>query len=112
MTKCSPGSPSSETLFDVPAKQSQREQLTAKMGEPGFWDNPEKAQQVINQLKPLNGLLKPYEELEATAGEVRTMAELAEEDPSFEEELTRELGPFEKRLAEFDRSPGHARWPT
>jgi peptide chain release factor 2 len=72
------------------------------MGEPGFWDSQEKAQGVINQLKPLNGLLKPYEELEQAAGEIQTLAELAEEDAGLEEELGRELGPFEKRLADFE----------
>jgi peptide chain release factor 2 len=72
------------------------------MGEPNFWDNSEKAQQVINQLKPLNGLLKPYEEMSAQAGEVQTMAELAEEDADLEAELERELGPFEKKLADFE----------
>jgi peptide chain release factor 2 len=72
------------------------------MGEPNFWDNSEKAQQVINQLKPLNGLLKPYEEMSAQAGDVQTMAELAEEDTDLEAELERELGPFEKKLAEFE----------
>ena len=53
-----------------PTKQAQRDQLTAQMGEPNFWDNPEKAQQIIAQLKPLNGLLKPYEELAAAAGDL------------------------------------------
>jgi peptide chain release factor 2 len=72
------------------------------MGEPNFWDNSEKAQQVINQLKPLNGLLKPYEEMSTQAGDVQTMAELAEEDADLEAELERELGPFEKKLAEFE----------
>jgi len=33
------------------------------MGTPDFWNNQEKAQQTINALKPLNGLLKPYEEI-------------------------------------------------
>jgi peptide chain release factor 2 len=72
------------------------------MGEPNFWDNSEKAQQVINQLKPLNGLLKPYEEMSAQAGDLQTMAELAAEDTDLEAELERELGPFEKKLAEFE----------
>jgi peptide chain release factor 2 len=72
------------------------------MGQPNFWDNPEKAQQIIAQLKPLNGLLKPYEELAAAAGDLQTLAELAEEDSDLEAELERELGPFEKRLAEFE----------
>src|ERR1700722_1810548 len=72
------------------------------MGEPGFWDNPEKDQQTINQIKPLAGMLKPYEELEEAAGEVRTLLELADEDPSLETEREAELPKFEKRLGEFE----------
>jgi peptide chain release factor 2 len=72
------------------------------MGQPNFWDNPEKAQQIIAQLKPLNGLLKPYEELESAAGDVQALVELADEDASLESELERELTPFEKRLDDFE----------
>jgi peptide chain release factor 2 len=72
------------------------------MGEPNFWDNPEKAQGIINQLKPLNGLLKPFEEMSAEAGDIQTMLELAEEDADLAAELDRELGPFEKKLGEFE----------
>lgn len=72
------------------------------MGQPGFWDNQERAQGVIEQLKPLNGLLKPCEELEATAADLRAHVELAEEDASFEAELDGELNKFEKHLAEFE----------
>jgi peptide chain release factor 2 len=72
------------------------------MGQPNFWDNPEKAQQIIAQLKPLNGLLKPYEELESAAGDVQALVELADEDASLETELERELAPFEKRLDDFE----------
>jgi peptide chain release factor 2 len=72
------------------------------MGQPNFWDNPEKAQQVIAQLKPLNGLLKPYEELESTAGDVQALVELAVEDAGLEAELESELTPFEKRLDDFE----------
>jgi peptide chain release factor 2 len=72
------------------------------MGQPNFWDNPEKAQQIIAQLKPLNGLLKPYEELESAAGDMQALVELADEDASLESELEHELVPFEKRLDEFE----------
>jgi len=72
------------------------------MGQPSFWDNPEKAQQIIAQLKPLNGLLKPYEELESVAGDVQALVELAGEDGSLESELESELTPFEKRLDDFE----------
>ena len=72
------------------------------MGQPNFWDNPEKAQQIIAQLKPLNGLLKPYEELESAAGDVQALVELADEDTELESELERELTPFENRLDDFE----------
>jgi peptide chain release factor 2 len=72
------------------------------MGLPNFWDNQEKAQQVIQQLKPLNGLLKPFEELETTAADLQALAELAEEDAGLDGELAGELGKVEGRLDDFE----------
>jgi peptide chain release factor 2 len=86
----------------VAGKIALRDKLTNKMGEPGFWDNPEKAQEVIGQLKPLNGIIKPYEELAAGGEDLRVLAELAEEDSSLEEELGPALTAFEKRFDDFE----------
>ena len=61
------------------------------MGEPGFWDNQERAKQTIQKMKPLNGLIKPYEELQAAAEDLQALAELCEEDPSLESEMETEL---------------------
>src|SRR6516165_6202444 len=72
------------------------------MGQPTFWDNPDKAQAVIAQLKPLNGLLRPYEDMSTEAGDLQALAELAEEDASLDAELEQQLSGFEKRLAEFE----------
>jgi peptide chain release factor 2 len=72
------------------------------MAAPGFWDNPDKAQQTIQQMKPLNGLLKPYEELQVAAGDLQALAELAEEDASLERELAGELPGLETRLDQFE----------
>jgi peptide chain release factor 2 len=72
------------------------------MGEPGFWDNQEKAQQTIQQLKPLNALLKPFEEMRAGVGDLQALAELSEEDASLEPELAAELDRLEKRFGDFE----------
>src|SRR5262245_53394487 len=72
------------------------------MAAPHFWDNPEKAQGVIGQLKPINGLLKPFEDLQASVSDVETLAELAEEDSAAEPDLQKELYSLEKNLAEFE----------
>src|SRR5262252_7707970 len=72
------------------------------MGQPNFWDNQERAQQIIQQLKPLNDLLKPAEDLETAKGDLEVLAELAEEDTQLEAELEGELASFEKRLVDFE----------
>src|SRR4051794_38757524 len=72
------------------------------MGEATFWDNPERAQQVIAQTKPLNALLQPFEALQGSANDLQALTELSEEDPSLEGELTAELDEVEKRLAAFE----------
>src|SRR5438552_5449070 len=95
-------SPSCGTVFDVPSKLSLRARLNEQMGEPKFWDNPEKAQQTIQQLKPLNAVLKPFEELDTVTGDVRALAELSEEDASVDAELDVELNRLDKQLGEFE----------
>jgi peptide chain release factor 2 len=72
------------------------------MEQPTFWDNQEKAKQTIQQLKPLNGLLNPFEALRASSEDLRALAELTEEEASLEPELDQELGRVEKRLDEFE----------
>src|SRR6516225_9420155 len=101
-TRWSAAWPSCETVFDVAAKKALRDRLTDQMGQPNFWDNPEKAQQTIQQLKPLNGLLKPFEDLESSVGDAGALAELAEEDASLDPELDQELAKVEKLLDDFE----------
>jgi peptide chain release factor 2 len=72
------------------------------MGRPSFWDNSDKAQETIQQLKQLNALLKPFEELEVTRGDLQALGELAEEDTSLDAELETELRGAERRLDDFE----------
>ncbi len=57
---------------------------------------------MITELKVVNSLLKPYEELNSAAGEIKTMAELAEDDPSFEAEMEPALVKAEKQYESFE----------
>jgi peptide chain release factor 2 len=72
------------------------------MGEPGFWDNQDVAQKVIQSLKPLNGLLKPYDDLNAAVGDLNALAELTEEDASLEPELATEADKAERLYDRFE----------
>src|SRR6266851_2986789 len=72
------------------------------MGGPSFWDNQEKAQQIIAQLKPLSGLINPFDALEKQAEDLNALCELCAEDDSLEGELHKELFAIEKKLDDFD----------
>jgi peptide chain release factor 2 len=72
------------------------------MGQPNFWDNPEKAQQIIGQLKPLNGLINPFDALAASTEDLNALCQLCAEDDSLEGELQKELYAIEKKLDDFD----------
>lgn len=60
-------------------------------GEPNFWTNQDNAQKTIQAQKTLNALLKPYEEVSSAINDVNALAELSEEDPTLEPELTGEV---------------------
>ena len=55
----------------------------------GFWNDPEKAKGVIQELKTLNAVLKPFEELGKQADDLGALVELADEagDDSFDDEI-------------------------
>lgn len=72
------------------------------MGEASFWDNQDKAKKTIQELKKLNGLVKPYEEMVAGIDDLKAMAELAEEDAGLESELEGELPKAEHQFDEFE----------
>lgn len=72
------------------------------MGEPTFWDNQDNARKTIQALKPLNGLIKPYDELRSAVGDLEALAELAQEDGSLESELVGEVDKAERLYDRFE----------
>jgi peptide chain release factor 2 len=90
--------------FDVPAKRERLTTLEARMSEPGFWDNQEKAQEVVQEAKTLRGWLDPLEKLEARVRSARELDDLltAEPDASMLAELDTEIAAVEGDLRDFE----------
>ena len=80
--------------LDLDNKQKRIEELEADMESPGFWDNPDKSQNAMKELKGLKDAFERYNELETGLDDVRTLIEMAEESndqsliPEIEEEIT------------------------
>jgi peptide chain release factor 2 len=72
------------------------------MSQATFWDNQDKAKKTIQQLKVLNALLKPYEELQSAVGDLHTMAELAEADDELAAEFESSLPKIEEQTDAFE----------
>jgi peptide chain release factor 2 len=74
------------------------------MSEAGFWDNQERAQAVVQEVKGLKGWVEPFERLTARHADARDLAELlaAESDESMLADLDREVDSLEEDVEAFE----------
>ncbi len=72
------------------------------MGAPEFWDNQESARQVVADLKALNLIVKPIEDINSSSEDMSAMLEMAEEDEAFAAEIVHEIARLEERLDELE----------
>jgi peptide chain release factor 2 len=72
------------------------------MGEPGFWDSPEKAQQVVARLKGLKALIAPLIDALPAAADLEGMLDLAEADPQALREIETEVARLEELADELE----------
>ncbi|MCA9119614.1 MAG: peptide chain release factor 2 [Planctomycetales bacterium] len=77
--------------LDYDSKVAQIKEIEAKMGAPGFWDNQEKAQQAVAELKTLRSLIKPMGAALIAADDLTGLIEMAEEDESLAAEVAGEI---------------------
>ena len=66
------------------------------MGQANFWNDNEKAQATVAELKTVNSILKPLEEALSVGSDLEALEELAREDASLEPELATEADRLEK----------------
>jgi peptide chain release factor 2 len=77
-------------------------EIERQMAAPGFWDNQEKAQATIAELKSLNAILKPLDEALAATADLKVLVEMADEDPSLVDEVTAEVNRLETLLGQLE----------
>nr|WP_303652808.1 peptide chain release factor 2 [Paludisphaera mucosa] len=65
--------------LDFGEKLARRDALQSEMEGPSFWNDQEKAKAVIAELKTLNGVLKPFEDLVKQSDDMAAAIEMAEE---------------------------------
>ena len=74
------------------------------MGEPGFWDNQERAAQVSAEHARVSRRLTTFRDLERDVEDLAPLAELAEEDVSMADELEEQVAGVQARLDELEEA--------
>ena len=76
-------------IFDVDVKRETLTTLENRMAEPGFWNDQQSAQAVVQQVKALKGWIDPFEKVEGRLNNAQDLESLLASDP--DEEMSREL---------------------
>jgi peptide chain release factor 2 len=72
------------------------------MAAPDFWNNQEKAREVMGKLKALLAVTKPLQEVVRGAEDLSGLLEMAEADESLTEEVTNEITRLEKLVDDLE----------
>ncbi|PZN12568.1 MAG: peptide chain release factor 2 [Bacillota bacterium] len=91
-------------IFDLAGKRQEIARIEQAMTAPGFWDDAQRAQQAVRELKLLKGPVERYEEIERKLDDLQVLAELAaeEEDTSVLPELEAELRQVEESMRQLE----------
>jgi peptide chain release factor 2 len=97
------GSASYGGIFDVDGKRGTLDELEGRMSAPGFWNDQQGAQAVVQQVKTLKGWLDPFDRLSGRVASALELEEMLAGDPddAMESELEAEAGALERELESF-----------
>ena len=86
--------------LDLDNKKKRIEELEANMEASGFWDDPDRSQKSMKELKGLKNAFEKYDELEQGLEDVKVLMEVADEenDLSLVPEVESEIAAFEEKL--------------
>ena len=88
--------------LNIEGLKNELERLHAMQEAPGFWDNPEKSQQIVMKTKSAENKLENYKKMQASWEDLMTICEMAEEldDDSMLDELKEG---YDKLAADMER---------
>jgi peptide chain release factor 2 len=89
-------------IFDVPAKKKELEKLETEIGDPDFWNQPERSQRVMQQRKRLQEAIQNSAAVAVSASDIDTLFELAREGEDVNGDLEREIRSFESTLDQLE----------
>ena len=93
--------------LDIDRLEVESQELDQRTAEPGFWDNAEASQKILQRAGAVKGKLESYRRLTALYEDTLTLVELGmgEEDGSVYEEALRDTDTLQKEMEAMTLSP-------
>ncbi|MGR3219065.1 MAG: peptide chain release factor 2 [Candidatus Anammoxibacter sp.] len=89
-------------LFDLTKKEGELEVLEKQMALPDFWNDKEKAKEVISKLKELKEVTEPFTSLRKSIDDITLFAEMAEDNTKDAEDVMADIKAFVKELRKLE----------
>jgi peptide chain release factor 2 len=86
-------------FFDAPKKRAELEASEKVISEPGFWDDQEKAQRVVQQRSKIEKALAIQQNFETGVSDAEVLFEFAATDAASAKELQALIGKLEKEVS-------------
>jgi peptide chain release factor 2 len=89
------------SVFDLPAKESRIAELRGETADPHIWDDPERAQELMQTLSSLDGQVQEWRELETATTDLLDLAQLieGEDEAQMASEIAQQAKQLEAKLA-------------
>ena len=91
-------------VFDIEKIREKKSKLQEQSAQPDFWDNQERAQQILQKISQYDEQLEKWETVQSARDDLEVMLELAEEaeDESLEPELKGLLNQYKSALGKLE----------
>ncbi len=89
-------------FFDVPGLDAALESLNDRTLAPGFWDDPEGAQKVLQERAKLEDKIARFKKLAAEVKDLRELVDMADGDQSIVDEVATQIPVLSKRTRELE----------
>ncbi len=93
-----------EGIFDIVGKQKKITRLEEEMNAPGFWNNPQVAQEHGKKIKQLKGITEAYQQIHSRTSDLYLLVEMAgeEEESGHEEEFQEEFNSLQEQFEDYE----------